>query len=157
MLILSGLTTSDQVRAVFGASVKDLAESVFTNFDLDTELKLDLREFCTTYQAIIDDSGHGLTAADRLLAYDMLKTYAKYWCALTISSGAQFSILQKVTDGSNEGQRFKEESLAEFRGNLGAKTAKLRTSITEIVSSTVDATPSLFGVANSGYNPVTGS
>lgn len=150
-----GLTNSDQIRQVMGVTSNDLSDSDITSFDAVTELQAELQDWVPTYQAIIDNTGHTLSSADRDYALLHLKLFSKYWVAAQILVSGQNFILQRQSDGDNEGHRFTNANLMELRETLHGTAEKHQERIVKKLqdTSTVVVTP--FSVVTPSYDPVT--
>lgn len=157
MNILAGLTTTEQVRATLGVTSSDLPDSVIIDFDVETDLSIELVDWLPEYEAIRDNSGHSVPAESYQYVLSVLKLYCKFWAAARMAVSAQNYILQRLSDGDNEGHRFTNESLGELRKNLELLSDRYKQQVVSKLTTPQTAVANLFSVVTPSYDPVSNS
>lgn len=149
------LTDTDQVRAVLGLDSKDIADSKIACMQPEDDLTSNLLEWVPTYQTIITEGNGASPTDEQTLKYLKLKLYAKYFIAVMVVSGGINSILQKLSDGSNEGARFTNVSLKELKADMQEKADAIKAELVLIITPTTTSTYSQFGTASPAIDQVT--
>jgi len=148
------LTDTDEIRAVIGASVRDLKDTDITAYSPDDDLRADLLSWVPTYQTIIAEGTGGSPTTDQELKYLKLKLYAKYFISWLVASAGQNSLPQKVSDGSNEMARFTTETLKDLLDRIEGLKLKVKSELEELLDPTSTNTYSHFSTASPSYDPV---
>jgi hypothetical protein len=151
-----GLTDTDEVRASLGVDDTDIPDTLITNRRPEEDLDIDLLTWLPTYATIISE-GNGASPTDaQTLKYKLLKLYAKYFISALIASTAITAILQKESDGSNEGARFNDaKALRELKTSAEGYAANAKSKLEQLVSPAESTTYSQFGTVSPSYDPVT--
>ena len=149
------LTNTDEIRGALGIDETDIDPDAMAAMKPEDDLESDLLSWAPTY-AVIMTEGLATSPTDaQALKYLKLRLYAKYFISALFASSGINSILQKKSDGSNEGARFTNVDLEQLRGYLGDKAAAAKEELMLLVDPTLDATYSHFGSASPNYDPVT--
>jgi hypothetical protein len=149
------LTDVNEVRGALGIDSNDIDDDAMSNLHPEEDLKSDLMSWAPTYTTIMAEGLGATPTADQALKYLKLKIYAKYFVAALFASSGINSILQKKSDGSNEGARFTNVDLNELQEYLKGRADALKEELMLIIDPTLDATYSHFGSAVPNYDPVT--
>jgi len=149
------LTDVDEVRGALGIDSNDIDDDAMINMHPEEDLQSDLLIWAPTYQTIMSEGLGAAPTADQALKYLKLKIYAKYFVSALFASSGINSILQKKSDGSNEGARFTNIDLNELREYLKGRADALKEELMVIIDPTLDTTYDHFGSASPNYDPVT--
>ncbi len=150
-----GLVQIDAIRSVIGVDSKDLADSVICDRAPEDDLESDLLTWVPTYQTIISEGVTGTPTSEQALKYLKLRIYAKYFIAGLVVSAGGNSILQKLSDGSNEASRFTNVDLRQLKKDIDDMAASTKAELVLLVTPTSDTSYSQFGTAVPEYDPVT--
>ena len=148
------LVDTDQIRAKLGASDKELSDTTLATFDIENELKGDLLGWIPTYEDVIDAGTAGSPTTSEELQYLKLLSYSKNYTSWIVGVSAQNLLKQKISDGSNEMQRF-NFSQEKLLDTLKSEADKSKADILELIDSTSSNTYSQFGAVTSTFDPVT--
>jgi len=149
------LTDTDEVRSALGVDDKDIADVLITRLTPENDLQADLMDWVPTYQTIISEGTAGSPTDAQTLKYLKLKLYAKYSISAIFASSGGNSILQKLSDGSNEAARFTQPSLEKLKIDLQRRADDARASLELLITPTTAASYTHFGSAAPSYDPVT--
>lgn len=149
------LTDTDEIRSALGVDDKDIADALITNLNPEVDLQADLMTWVPTYQTIISEGAAGTPTDEQTLKYLKLKLYAKYFISAIFASSGGNSILQKLSDGSNEGTRFTNVSLAKLQLDLQGRADGAKAALELLITPTTGASYSHFGTVQPAYDPVT--
>ena len=149
------LTDVDEVRSALGIDSNDIDDDAMIKMHPEEDLKSDLLSWAPTYTTIMAEGLAAAPSADQALKYLKLKIYAKYFVSVLFASSGINSILQKKSDGSNEGARFTNVDLNELREYLAGRAGAIKEELMLIIDPTLEATYSHFGSATPNYDPVT--
>lgn len=116
MDILS-LTSFSQIRGVMAVSSADLPDDTLENYDLETDLEVDLGGWLEQWEAIRDGDDHKAKK---------LKLYAKYRCAAWVAAAGQNFAYVQMTDGANAARRSDVEGFQELRKHLESRALAYR-------------------------------
>lgn len=141
-----GLTNFQQVRGVLTVSVRDLPDSVLENYDLASDLDVDLEGWLGDYASKI--------AADASLE-KLVKLYAKYRCASWLAASGQNFIYTQMSDGTNQAQRSDTEGFQALRLHLEGRARHYQQKAQEKLNEQVSSTLTIFGRATPSRDPVT--
>ena len=150
-----GLTDTDEIRAAIGSDDKDLSDTAITNFNPKNDLRADLLIWVPTYQTIISEGAVEVPTTDQELKLLQLKLYAKYFTSWLVASSAQNSLVQKVSDGSNEMSRFTNVKMTDLIDRLEARANGIRTSLEKLITPESSSSFSQFGTAAPAVDQVT--
>lgn len=160
----SDYTTTDEIRALLGVSIEELAdEEINVPFRL-TELELTLDEVHTDLvswmQSVHDTPQHTRTAVQNKF-YNVGKLYASYCVALEVAKSLAMSAPLQITDGKAELRRADhymdvQEKLAGSKANVlpRLKIAAIAAGFITTFANTI-ALPTLVVAAGLAINPVT--
>lgn len=153
-----GLTHSNTIRATLGVDDHDLPDQSVTDFDVASNLRIDLRTWFPQWSALVADVSGDAVIADQLAA---LKIYAKYFCAYEILISGQMKFLQRRADGDNQSHRYKEDKLEELRLAYKSRMEQAQAQVLDITTSfsptgSGDRTYSQFGISKPTTDVVTG-
>ena len=149
------LTDTNEVRGVIGVDDKELTDPDICGAKPEDDLKSALLGWVPTYETLMSEGLATSPTAAQTLKYLKLKLYSKYFVsALIVSSGIN-SLLQKKSDGANEGARFTNLSLRDFQTELENKAKAYKAELLLLIDSSTAATHSHFGIASPNYDPVT--
>jgi hypothetical protein len=141
-----GLTSSNQIRGVLTVSVRDLPDSVVEDYDLATDLEVDLEGWLGDYTTTL--------AGDAALA-KLVKLYAKYRCAAWLAASGQNFLYTQMSDGTNQAQRSDTEGFQTLRLHLESRALFYRQKADEQRSEATAANVTLLGRATPTRDPVT--
>lgn len=149
------LTDTEQVRGALGIDEFDIDDTAMANLHPEDDLKSDLLSWVPTYTTVMSEGLGAAPTAEQELKYLKLRLYSKYFIAALFASSGINSILQKKSDGSNEGIRFTNVDLKELREYLKAQADAVKEELMLLIDPTLDSTYSHFGTASPNYDPVT--
>lgn len=168
-MALTTYTTNDTIRAILGVSPREIKDETLA-------LAIFEQQFLLEMSAIDNDVGGAVTqyttvaavpAEDRTTAqqqyFDIVGMYAAYSVARQVLTGAPFSVVQKITDGKAEIERFSSSNFDRVREGVDASCAQIMRRLKSLLS-TLD--PSVSSViipdrvfmlnVGLGVDPVTG-
>lgn len=149
------LTDTDEVRGALGIDEADISPESMALLKPQDDLESDLLSWAPTYATIITEGLLASPTAEQALKYLKLRLYSKYFISALFASSGINSILQKRSDGANEGARFTNVDLAQLREYLKGKADGFKEELLLIIDPTTVATYDHFGVASPNYDPVT--
>lgn len=149
------LTDTVEVRGALGVDVTDIDDAAICNLRPENDLESDLLGWVPTYSTIITEGLATSPTPAQSLKYLKLKIYAKYFVSALVASSGINSILQKKSDGSNEGARFTNISLQDLAEYLESKAAGIKHELELLIDSTLSSSYSHFGSVSPDYDPVT--
>ena len=150
-----GLVTTDEIRGALGVDSTDVDDDLIDSYSPEKDLKASLMSWVPTYPTIISEGAAGSPDDAQTLKYLTLQNYAKYFTSAISATSAVASILQKKSDGSNEGVRFSNVSFRDLKLDLEARAAAARSELEALVAPTQVATYSQFSKVIPTYDPVT--
>lgn len=149
------LTDTDQVRSVIGIDATDVTDTQICDMKPEEDLESSLLSWVPAYQTVISEGATAAATADQKLKYLKLKLFSKYFVAGMVVTSGWNSILQKQSDGANEGIRFTNITLNQLKNHIEGKAAKLQEELLNlIVPDTVEAYPQ-FSAVSPTFDPVT--
>ncbi len=152
---ISGLTTTEAIRALLGISESghELDDQVFTDLDIETELTFSL-DLWLTEAAATDVNTVLLTGT--IKAVSALSLCAKYLGALLLIPSLSSATAKMLSDGQDEFQRQDRDFLQmskDFQAKLGMYQAALLSALAVTANTTTFA---VMGRAIPNFDPVTG-
>jgi len=150
------LTDTDETRSALGVDTTDITDEGICDMHPEDDLEADLLGWLPTYQSVI--IAEGLSASpttEQRLKFLKLKIYAKYFIAVIVVTSGINSILQKASDGSNEGIRFTNITLKDLKNDLIEARDSAKSELELLVTPTLETSYSHFGSASPTYDPVT--
>lgn len=141
-----GLTNFQQVRGVLTVSVRDVPDSVLENYDLASDLDVDLESWLGDYASKL--------AGDPSLE-KLVKLYAKYRCAAWLAASGQNFIYTQMSDGTNQAQRSDTEGFQALRLHLEGRARHYQEKSQEKLNEQATTSLTLFGRAVPARDPVT--
>lgn len=153
---LLGLTSSEKVRASMGLSGRDLPDAVMDQMDIADELQVVLESWLPDWESHLATGAAEAASAVEKGLLRTLRVYAKYQAAAILAVSAQNFVLERLSDGENEGQR-NLEGIAGYRHVLQSKADEHRVLIENVLDSQrqADLVLTLFGVSVPDRDPVT--
>lgn len=149
------LTNTAEIRGALGVDTTDIDDTAICNLSPQDDLESDLLGWVPTYKLLITEGLASSPTDAQKLKYLKLQIYAKYFISALVASSGINSILQKRSDGSNEGARFTNITLKELTEYLEDKAAGIKSELELLIDSTISASYEQFGTAPPSYDPVT--
>lgn len=148
-------TTTQQIRAVLGITDREIEDVQMTDLDLETLIEIEVDRVYPTHAAAVaaGDAG-GATDAEKKLS-KTVKLFCAYQGAVFLLPGLQNLIVQKVTDGDAEMQRFMKDDLDKTKEQITGMRDYLRATLnpTEYGTSASIIVPIVAALPD--YDPVT--
>lgn len=153
-------TDTDAVRSVLGITEEDIKDDDLVARDLLRELRIDLNTWLPTHAAIYAYGDLTTPTDTQVTQYDLLVTYAKYYCALLVArSTLALAAAQQVGDGKNTMARFTPFSLQQLQEQLAGKVMEMKNALATLFSAEATTVVSLaqFTGVGQAIDPVVGA
>ena len=150
-----GLVAMDEIRGALGVDSTDVDDALIKSYSPEKDLQADLLKWVPTYLVIIAEGAAASPDTEQTLKYLTLQNYSKYFISAMFASSGIASILQKKSDGSNEGTRFSNVSFKDLKEDLEARAAAARSELEALIEPTQVAHYSQFSAVSPSYDPVT--
>lgn len=159
MVLADGLTTTEAIRAVLGASAdaKEFVDDALLDLSIEQELIADIDSWLpdgTSRASIIADGEHAEMSTIEARTYFYLRAYSKYHCAWLLAPALWHALLSRVSDGQNDVRRHTPD-MEDLLDRLKGLKDDAKEKLDGILG--VEATAfSLFSGVGDAYDPVTG-
>lgn len=144
---------TDAVRAAVGVKVIEVPDAMFTDQQMERQLKTALYGWLPTYEALYDTGSASDATANEAYVRDLLISYCLFYCAVRVVEMVR-AVRHQVGDGKTEVQRFDTE----YKELLEVFNARLDEA-QGLLESLINASPTegtdYFGKATPDYDPVT--
>lgn len=151
-------TTTQQIRAVLGVTDREIEDVQMTDLDLATLIEIEAdRVYADHAAAVTAGEAGGATDAEKKLC-KTIKLFCAYQGAVFLLPGLQNLIVQKITDGDAEMQRFAKDDLAKTKDEITGMRDYLRATLNpadfgttaSVIAPVVAALPTYDPVTNAG-------
>ena len=146
-------TATDAVRAVVGVKVTEVPDLMFTDQQMERQLKTALYGWLPTYETIYDDGGASGATADEEYLRDLIVSYCMFFCAVRVIEMI-LALRNMVGDGKSEVKRF-DTDFSELLKVFTDRMDEARGLLESIVNAAATDGTKYFGSAPPGYDPVT--
>jgi hypothetical protein len=156
-------TTTDNIRAALGVSIKEIADAQITDASIADQITVKLASLYPTHATLATDNGFpsgpapgGHPTADEAFTWIVLKLFCMYYGAELLLAAAQTLLAQTITDGQSSQARFQSDDLDETIDRIGSRADYYAGILNPDYSAEKGLGFALLGVVTPTYNPVTG-
>ena len=139
------------IRAAIGVTGKELPDNLFTDQQLELQVKTSLYKLFPTYDTLYTTGVSSEAEADEAYVSDLLTLYCTYYGAVR-SIEMIMAMRQKITDGKQAVERFAIDWVALLEV-MKARLAEIVDALDDVLN-TSDGGTAYFGKAVPDYDPV---
>ena len=143
---------TDAVRAVVGVKVKEVPDAMFTDQQMERQLKTALYGWLPTYEALYDTGSAGGATADQSYIRDLITSYCLFYCAVRVIEMV-LALRHQVGDGKSEVKRF-DTDFKELLEVFNARLDEAQGLLEDLTSTGGTDGAQYFGKATPDYDPV---
>jgi hypothetical protein len=146
-------TTTEQIRAALGVTVKELSDEIMTGLQLDFQLEAELDVLVPTHADIKTAGEAGALGSPERKAWQNLQLLAMYVGAIIFDDNRQMWSVQEISDGDFSQKRFSKDDLETLRSFLIERRNFYAGGLNPDLVQTEPG--SFFSIVPPGYDPVT--